>query len=109
LWAQVQALSTRVAELEARLGAAPKTPPDNSSAPPPAGQKPNRTEKAVRNGPRAGSLGRKGGGRLLCATPDEGVVARPVRRAHCQAGLGEAEQVLHGRYDKAELPKVRPR
>ncbi len=41
LWAQVQALTARVAELEARLGAPPKTP-DNSSLPPSRGQKPNR-------------------------------------------------------------------
>ena len=36
LWAQVQALTARVAELEARLGAPPKTP-DNSSLPPSQG------------------------------------------------------------------------
>jgi transposase len=33
LWAQVQALTARVAELEAKLGVPPKTP-DNSSLPP---------------------------------------------------------------------------
>jgi hypothetical protein len=59
LWAQVQALTARVAELEARLGAPPKTP-DNSSLPPSKGQKPNRPEKGKRHGPR---LGRMGGGR----------------------------------------------
>ncbi len=47
LWAQVQALAARVAELEARLGAPPKTP-GNSSLPPSKGQKPNRPEKAKR-------------------------------------------------------------
>ncbi len=36
LWAQVQALTVRGAELEARLGAPPKTP-DNSSLPPSRG------------------------------------------------------------------------
>jgi len=44
LWAQVQALTARVAELEAKLGGPPKTP-DNSSLPPSRGQKPNRPEK----------------------------------------------------------------
>ena len=107
LWAQVQALTARVAELEARLGAPPKTP-DNSSLPPSQGKKPNRADKAARGGPRLGSLGRVGGGRALAATPDEVVSARPVRCAHCQATLGEADQVLHGRYDKIDLPRVAP-
>jgi len=107
LWAQVQALTARVAELEARLGVPPKTP-DNSSLPPSRGQKPNRPEKGKRRGPRPGSVGRIGGGRALAATPDETVIAKPVRCAHCQAALGEADQVLHGRYDKIDLPPVAP-
>ena len=60
LWAQVQALTVRVAELEARLGAPPKTP-DNSSLPPSQGKKPSRAAKVARRGPRLGSLGRMGG------------------------------------------------
>ena len=107
LWAQVQALTARVAELEARLGEPPKTP-DNSSVPPSQGKKPNRDDKPKRKGPRQGSLGRKGGGRPLVENPDETVIARPVCCAHCQAGLDEADQTLAGRYDKVELPKVRP-
>ena len=107
LWAQVQALTVRGAELEARLGAPPKTP-DNSSLPPSQGKKPNRPEKSKRHGPRLGSLGRMGGGRALTVTPDEIVSARPVRCTHCQAALGEADQVLHGRYDKIDLPQVAP-
>src|SRR5215212_10511043 len=90
LWAQVQALTARVAELEARLGAPPKTP-DNSSPPPSQGKKPNRADKPARAGPRQGSLGRKGGGRLLAEAPDETVTARPARCAHCQAALAEAD------------------
>jgi transposase len=107
LWAQVQALTVRVAELEARLGTPPKTP-DNSSLPPSRGQKPNRPEKGKRHGPRPGSLGRMGGGRPLAETPDEIVSAKPVRCAHCQAALGDADHVLHGRYDKIDLPQVAP-
>ncbi len=114
LWAQVQALTAqvqtlvaRVAELEAKLNVPPKTP-DNSSLPPSQGKKPNRAAKAKRHGPRLGSLGRMGGGRPLAETPDEIVAARPVRCAHCQAALGEADQVLHGRYDKIDLPQVVP-
>src|SRR5215212_37968 len=88
LWAQVQALRARVAALEARLGLPPKTP-DNSSLPPSRGRKPNRDDKPARCGPRQGSLGRKGGGRLLAEAPDETVTARPARCAHCQAALAE--------------------
>jgi len=107
LTAQVQTLAARVAELEAKLNVLPKTP-DNSSLPPSKGKKPNLPEKNKRRGPRPGSLGRMGGGRLLAETPDEIVSAKPVRCAHCQAALGEADQVLHGRYDKIDLPPVAP-
>src|ERR671921_771290 len=47
LWAQVQALMARVAELEARLGLPPKTP-NNSSLPSSQGRKPNRDDKPAR-------------------------------------------------------------
>ena len=102
LWAQVQRLTARVAELEARLGVPPKTP-DNSSLPPSAGQKANRSDTPKRTNPRQGSLGRKGGGRTLVAHPDETVIARPVCCAHCQATLHEADQKLEARYDKVDL------
>src|SRR5918993_5473403 len=59
LWAQVQALTARVAELEAKLDLPPKTP-DNSSLPPSRGKKPNHDNKPARTGPRQGSLGRTG-------------------------------------------------
>ena len=107
LWAQVQALTARVAELEARRGLPPKTP-GNSSLPPSQGKKPNRGDKPARCGPRQGSLGRQGGGRLLAEAPDETVTARPARCAHCQAALAEADQRLAARFDKLDLPKVAP-
>src|SRR3712207_2196874 len=106
-WAQVQALTARVAELEAKLGLPPKTP-DNSSLPPSRGQKPDRGDKPVRTGLRQGSLGRKGGGRLLAEAPDETVTARPCRCAHRQAALDEADQTLAARFDKVDLPTVAP-
>jgi transposase len=107
LWAQVQGLTARVAALEARLGEPGKTP-DNSSLPPSKGQKPNQPEKATRIGPRKGSLGRTGGGRPLACDPDETVTAKAVACMHCQAALTDVDQVLHGRYDKIDLPVVRP-
>lgn len=114
LWAQVQAqadqiaaLTARVVELEAKLNEPPKTP-DNSSTPPSKGQKGNREAKGKRTGPRAGSVGRKGGGRALAAEPDQFVTAKAARCHHCGTGLGDGDHVLHGRYDKIDLPPVRP-
>lgn len=104
---QIAALTARVAELEARLNEPPKTP-GNSSLPPAKGDKANRPQRAKREGPRQGSLGRKGGGRLLAAEPDQLVSAKPAACVHCGAALGEGDQRLQARYDKIDLPPVRP-
>jgi transposase len=99
-----------IAQLQARIDelTRPDKTPDNSSLPPSKGLKPNRPEKAKRQGPRRGSLGRKGERRALTAEPDQVVVAKPARCRHCQAGLGEADHVLDARYDKIDLPSIRP-
>lgn len=110
LWAQAQqvvALTARVAELEAKLNEPPKTP-DNSSTPPSKGQKANHAAKDKRSGPRAGSVGRKGGGRGLAMEPDQFVTAKAASCCHCGTALGGGDHVLHGRYDKIDLPPVRP-
>src|SRR3982751_1194951 len=107
LWAQVQALTARVAHLEARLNEPTRTP-GNSSLPPSKGHKANRPERERRAGPRRGSLGRAGGGRPLAEEPDQFVIAKAAACAHCRAALGEADQVLHAHYDKVELPPIRP-
>lgn len=104
---QIAALTRRVAELEAKLGEPPKDC-GNSSLPPSQSQKPNRPGKAGRKGPRQGSLGRKGGGRLLAEAPDQVIVAKARSCAHCRAALGDGDQLLHGRWDKIELPPIRP-
>ena len=107
LWAQVQALTARVAELETKLGEPPKNS-DNSSQPPSRDKKANREDKPKRQGPRQGSMGRKGGGRALCANPDETVVARPLCCARCQAAFAAADHKLIDRFDKIDLPTVTP-
>jgi transposase len=107
LWAQMQALTARVAELEARLGEPPKNS-DNSSQPPSRDKKANREDKPKRQGPRQRSLGRQGGGRALSANPDETVIARPTCCARCQAAFAAADHKLIDRFDKIELPKVTP-
>ncbi|MFL5286473.1 MAG: IS66 family transposase [Rhodopila sp.] len=107
LWQRLEAAERRIAELEVRLADPGKTP-DNASLPPSKGQKPNRAEKAKRVGPRQGSLGRKGGGRPLVCHPDQTVSTKAPACAHCRAALTDAHQVLHSRYDKIDLPVVRP-
>ena len=107
LWAQVQALTARVAALEAKLNEPPKTP-GNSSVPPSKGQKANRPAKVKRDGPRKASLGRKGGGRPLASDPDQFVTAKAAACGHCGTPLGDDDHVLHGHYDKIDLPPVRP-
>ena len=108
--AQLQAALARIEVLEKQLEKllAPPKSPDNSSLPPSKGQKPNLPDKPTSKGPRQGSLGRKGGGRALAADPDEVVVTKPARCQCCQAAFGEADHTLDARYDKIELPKVRP-
>lgn len=107
LKAENAALTARVAQLEAKLNEPPKTP-DNSSTPPSKGQKANRNAKEKRSGPRAGSVGRKGGGRALAEEPDQFVTAKAASCRHCGTALADGDHVLHGRYDKIDLPPVRP-
>jgi len=107
LWQRLETAERRIADLEARLAEPGKTP-NNASLPPSKGQKPDRPEKAKRAGPRQSSLGRKGGGRALVCYPDERVTAKPPACGHCHAVLAQADQVLHSRYDKIDLPPVRP-
>jgi transposase len=115
--ALIQSLSARldaalklIAELQARIDdlTRPGKTPGNSSVPPSQGQKPNHPDKAKQQGPRAGSVGRKGGGRPLTAVPGKTVIARPSRCGHCQSTLMAADQKLAACYDKIDLPKVQP-
>jgi transposase len=99
-----------IAELRARIDqlTRPGKTSGNSSVPPSKDEKPNRPKKGKREGPRKGSLGRKGGGRALAENPDEVVIAKAKRCQHCHAPFGDADQSLDARYDKIELPKVKP-
>ena len=92
-----------MAELEARLGAPPKTPA-NSSLPPSRGAKAN---KPVRGGRRK-RKGRAGTGRKLHPHPNSVVEARAESCPHCGTELGGAEQAPQAVYERIELPPVRP-
>jgi len=110
LSARLDAAHQQIAELRARIDdlTRPGKTPDNSSVPPSQGQKPTRPDKPKREGPRKGSLGRKGGGRALCDEPDAVVVSKPARCRCCQHAFSDAEHRLDARYDKIDLPRVRP-
>lgn len=85
--------------------------PDNSNVPPSKGFKANKNQdsgKVGRTGLRQGSLGRKGGGRPLAHDPDETIIAKAKRCCHCEADLNDADHKLHSRYDKIEIPPIKP-
>src|SRR5882724_1254976 len=101
--AQIEELTRRIAELEARLGGSPKTP-DNSSVPPSLGRKPNRAERRAakrRNG-------RPGVFRALAPHPDRIVSSVAERCPHCEHAPTAADQVGFQVYDHIELPPIRP-
>ena len=110
LSARLDAALKLILELQARIDDLTRLgkTPDNSSVPPSKGQKSNRDNKTARPGLRAGSIGRQGGGRELTATPDQTVIARAARCQHCKTALADADQKLDARYDKIDLPEVRP-
>jgi len=86
-----------------RAGDPPR--PDNSSVPPSRGQKPNRDKK-----PKREDLGLQRGRKVAgdrCRGADQTSLPKP--RVAATAGRpGDGDQVLHGRYDKIDLPPVAP-
>ena len=102
LLARIDALLARIAELEAKLGAPPKTP-DNSSLPPSRGQKSNAPTPPRE---KKGRKGRPGVARALSANPD---ATRDIyaKRCACGAALSEADQPDAFAYDHIELPPIR--
>src|SRR5882672_6303927 len=106
LWQQVQVLSQRVAELEARLGEPPKSS-SNSSTPPSRDRKANKPPRTPGTR-REASIGRAGGGRPLHPDPDHIVEAWAKSCPDCAADLGATAQRPVAVYDRIELPPVRP-
>jgi transposase len=101
--AQIEALTKRVAELEAKLGRPPKTP-DNSSLPPSQGHKPNRAERRAATKRK----GHPGVFRALADKPDRIVEARAEACPHCSHALDAADQPGFHAYDHIDLPPIRP-
>ncbi len=106
-WAEIQALKAKVAELEAKLQA-PKKGAHNSSVPPSKTPKASKPAASPRKGRRKASVGRAGGGRPLHPDPDQTVIAQVKVCPHCGQQVAPEAQKLHARYDKIEIPPVRP-
>ena len=101
--AQIEVLTARITELEARLGAPPKTP-DNSSLPPSKGQKPNLPDRSKKPRP-----GRPGVARALAERPDRIIEATLATCPHCAHALGPVDQPDIHAYDHIDLPPLSPR
>src|SRR5437870_8964019 len=101
--AQIEELTRRIAELEAKLGGPPKTP-DNSSIPPSQGRKPSRAERRAAKKRR----GRPGVFRALAPNPDRIIESVAERCPHCEHTLTAADQSGFHAYDHVELPPIRP-
>ena len=96
--AEVALLKARVADLTRP----PKTP-DNSSTPPSASAKPDRSvQKGLRR------RGRPGTARALAENPDRIVDAHLDACPSCRAGFPAEVQAPQSVYDRIELPPVRP-
>src|SRR2546428_13619448 len=100
--AQIEELTRRIAELEAKFGGPPKTP-DNSSTPPSQARKPNRAERRAANKRK----GRPGVFRALAADPDRIVSSVAEHCPHCEHTLSLADQAGFHAYDHIELPPLR--
>ena len=99
---QVEALTARVAELEAKLGLAPKTP-DNSSLPPSKGQKPSASVPAKpKRNPHPGAH------RRLHPNPSSRVDCRADRCQHCGGDVSRTAQRACEAYDRVEIPDIKP-
>src|SRR5438128_12591133 len=101
--AQIEELTRRVAELEAKLGGPPKTP-DNSSVPPSQGRKPSRAERRAANKRK----GRPGVCRVLAPDPDRIVASVADRCPHCEHALTPAAQLGFHAYGHLDLPQTCP-
>jgi transposase len=100
---QIEVLTKRVAELEAKLGRPPKTA-DNSSVPPSQGHKPNRVERRAAKKKK----GHPGAFRQLSENPDRVMEARAETCPHCAHALSAADQPAFHAYDHIELPPIKP-
>lgn len=104
LWQKVQELQQQT---EGKVKA-PKKTAKNSSLPPSKGFKANIKPMPAEGVTRQASLGRAGGGRALAPEPNQTIVARLKRCLVCGNEMLAQQQRLEARYDKIELPQIKP-
>ena len=102
LVAEVTRLTARVAELEAKLGAPPKTP-DNSSVPPSKGQKPSGS-----SAPKKKAKPHRGAYRALHPNPTSQHAVRAALCNGCGADVSGVAQIVCEEYDRVEVPLIEP-
>ena len=102
LWEKVQ-------KLEKQLEKKPKKTSRNSSLPPAQGFKAEvKGEEKGNNEQRVSSVGREGGGRPLSEIPDQIIKATVKSCAGCGKEIAESMQILMERYDKIDIPPIKP-
>lgn len=95
-------LRERIVRLEAKLDQPPKTP-DNSSLPPSRGQKASGERS---NKPKGKP--HKGSHRELHPDPTRTLDVRATQCPHCAADVSAAIQTASERYDRIEIPEIKP-
>jgi transposase len=102
LWKELQ-------KLRKQLEKKPKKTSKNSSLPPARGFKAEiKSQEENSEGKRIGSLGREGGGRVLSENPDQIIQATLTNCRECGKDVTQSTQVLMERYDKIDIPPIRP-
>jgi len=102
LWEEIQKLKKQAEKK-------PKKTSRNSSLPPARGFKADvKTEEKGSEGQRIGSIGREGGGRQLSEAPDQIIKASVKSCGECGKQIGESMQILMERYDKIDIPPIKP-
>jgi transposase len=99
---EVEMLRRRIAELEGKHGQPPKTP-SNSSLPPSRGFKPSSEGSG-----RPKGKPRKGSHRALHPNPTRTLDVRASRCPHCAFDVSAVPQSALERYDRIELPEIKP-
>jgi transposase len=99
---QIAVLTTRVADLEAKLNLPPKTP-DNSSTPPSQGHKANADAKA-----KPKSKAHAGAHRPLHPHPTRQRDVLAEQCPHCHADVTGVVQVAVQAYDRIDIPEITP-
>ena len=103
---QVEMLTTRVAELETKLGLPPKTP-GNSSTPPSQGHKPSE-EPAVGSDSKSPRKAHPGAHRPLHPDPTTRRDMMASSCQHCGTNVSSVPQIGCEAYDHIEIPPIRP-